>query len=271
MSDLPSIQVFFVFFAIGLLMACKEEVPLLPPVPTTINLSTDALYEGLPAGTNVAFLSTDVEDPSIRYRLVSGEGDEHNANFEISTTLLKTREQFRYDDGATRSIRMQTISPSGMFEQVLTIQLIVFEGTYPSLSSNDFEDGEFMPKSTGGDHENISPNLAISDVPANTVSMVLAMIDLDFNNGWHWAVWNIPPDKILFPAGASWSSNVVLGDNDFGMGYTGPFPPSVHRYRISVYFLDTTLDLEANEYARIPTEVIGHTIAQASIIGKYQP
>lgn len=264
-------QIIIALFVFSLLFACKDEK--LPEVltPTIINLNNTTIYEKLPSGTTVALLSTDIEDTNIRYRLVAGEGDTNNDEFDLRNGVLSTKAILNYKDGDRRQIRVQAILGEAMIEEMLTINIKEFSEDYPSLTSTSFLDDELMPVNFGFNNGNVSPDLEIMDIPSQTVSIALTMRDLDDSNSWHWAVWNIPSDKAMIPQNVSWQGNTVVGDNDFGTGYVGPFPPSEHRYEITIFCLEGTVDLAQRDYGGLPTAMIGKIIAQTSIVGRYKP
>jgi len=268
--SIPKIT-FFLLLIGSLLYNCKEEELPEMIVPTTINLSNTAIYEKLPLGTTVALLSTDIEDINIRYRLVSGEGDVDNNQFEVRNGVLSTRTVLSHKNGINRQIRIQAILGEAIIEEAITINIKAFDEDYPSITSSSFLDGELMPQNFGFNNGNISPDLEITNIPSQTVSISLTMRDLDDNSSWHWAVWNIPEDKSIITQSATWQGSTVEGDNDFGMGYVGPFPPSEHRYEITIFFLESTVDLVKEDYGKLPTAMTGKIIAQSSIIGRYRP
>lgn len=241
--------------------------------PTQINLTNTSIYERLPANSNVATLSTDILDSSPNFRLVNGEGDTNNGDFVIKGTILQTTKRLQFSDGVNRSIRVQVTANMETFEKAINIQVNEFVGTYPRVTSPSFKNNEEMPREFGMNNGNVSPDLDIMDVPSNTVSMVISMNDLDDGNSYHWVVWNIPPDKVKFQRRESETlgGNIVVGNNSFGTGYTGPFPPRVHRYQTSVFFLSGTLDLTPSDFQTLLPKMTGKVIAQASIIGKYTP
>lgn len=65
---------------------------------------------------------------------------------------------------------------------------------------------------------------------------------------------------------------MIQGTNDFGtVGYGGPTPPDKpHNYVITVYALDTTLDLKDGFTKKaFDAAIEGHILAEASISGVY--
>ncbi|MET9793803.1 YbhB/YbcL family Raf kinase inhibitor-like protein [Streptomyces canus] len=118
-----------------------------------------------------------------------------------------------------------------------------------TVTSPDVRDGGAIPATSfantfGCTGENQQLRLQWSGAPKNTRSFAVSMQDVDAPTGsgfWHWTTWDIPAgEKSLgrtLPAGA------VTGTNDSGAsGYMGPCPPAgdiTHRYKITVYALDT--------------------------------
>jgi Raf kinase inhibitor-like YbhB/YbcL family protein len=242
--------------------------------PSQIILSNSSIFELLPADANVAILSSDVDDSRTNFRLVSGEGATHNSDFVVKGNILKTKKVLKYESGNNRSIRLQVSDGVVTYEQIVNIEINQFIGTYPTISSPSFNENGSMPKEFGANHGNVSPDLEIVDVPSNSKNMVLTMIDLDDGNGFHWTVWNIPNNKTKISRGEPWSGvNVVVGQNNYGEepGYTGPFPPSEHRYQITIYFLSENLNLMPSDFLTLMPSMTGKIIAQKSIIGKYKP
>jgi len=252
-----------------LIWGCGKEESIIGP--TSINLSHTTIYELLPRESIVAKLSTNITEGNIRYLLVSGEGDTDNAQFEIKGDIFRTKQQLEHTDGGTRSVRIRVTDGVSEFESAVSITIQKFEGTYPTISSPSFEHNGPMPREFGADHGNISPDLELMNIPTNTVSILLTMRDLDQGGNYHWTVWNIPPDKDRIFQREMWSDQVVVGDNNYGEGYTGPFPPREHRYELAAIFLSETLSLEPNQYTTLTSSLTGKMIAHTSMIGKYKP
>jgi Raf kinase inhibitor-like YbhB/YbcL family protein len=122
--------------------------------------------------------------------------------------------------------------------QIKTQQVMV-------LSSSAFENNGTIPSVYTCDGSNVSPPLAITNVPTNTQSLALIVEDPDARRETvtHWIVWNIPPQKSQFDKGEK--IGFPQGITVFGTtGYGGPCPPSgTHRYFFKLYALDTMLDL----------------------------
>ncbi|ASZ13940.1 YbhB/YbcL family Raf kinase inhibitor-like protein [Chitinophaga pendula] len=132
--------------------------------------------------------------------------------------------------------------------------------------------------------DNQSPQLYWEHAPANTKSFAVTIYDLDAPTGsgfWHWLVFNIPaavtslpagagsPDAGLLPAGAI-QSITDLGEP----GYVGaaPNPGPDHRYLITVYALDKSLDLpQQASPAFVGYNLHFASIAKASLLVYGQP
>jgi len=141
------------------------------------------------------------------------------------------------------------------------------------VTSPDFADGASIPRRFTCQGQNISPALAIADVPTSAKSLVLIVDDPDAPSGTftHWLVWNIPPGTKKLPAGQP-PPGALQGTNDFGsVGYSGPCPPSgTHNYRFYICALNTLLNLpsKASRLA-IDDAIRGHIIAMGTLMGHY--
>ncbi|QKW24510.1 YbhB/YbcL family Raf kinase inhibitor-like protein [Kitasatospora sp. NA04385] len=143
-----------------------------------------------------------------------------------------------------------------------------------TVTSPDLAGGRFSPEhwanSFGCDGGNQPLRLDWRGAPAGTKSFAVTMFDPDAPTGsgfWHWLVWDVPAGttglRETLPAGA------VAGANAAGAeGYLGPCPPvgdHAHRYRITVYALDTaSLALPAATPPTVTTFTMGgHVIGYA--------
>lgn len=127
--------------------------------------------------------------------------------------------------------------------------------------------------------QNISPQLYWENAPKETQSFAVTMYDKDAPTGsgfWHWIVYNIPANvnELKSDAGNFSGLNLpagsVNGNNDAGApGYVGPCPPpgAPHLYLITVYALNTKLDIDKNSSAAVIGFMLNNsTIAKASIV-----
>ena len=139
------------------------------------------------------------------------------------------------------------------------------------VTSTAFEHEGAIPERYTCDGADVSPPLALADVPAEARTLVLIMDDPDAPRGtWdHWVAYDIPPDAEIPEAVGSLGTD---GTNSWGRtGYGGPCPPSgTHRYFFSVYALDIELGLPSGA---AKTEVLdamaGHVVAQGTLLGNY--
>lgn len=141
------------------------------------------------------------------------------------------------------------------------------------VSSPAFGEYGTIPKKYTCDGDNVSPPLTISNIPANTTSLALVVDDPDAPVGTfiHWTVWNIAPTTKEITEGESPHAS-QQGINSAGKtGYTGPCPPSRHRYFFKLYALDTMIGLDGKANASdLEAAMHGHVIAQSRLIGVYQ-
>lgn len=139
------------------------------------------------------------------------------------------------------------------------------------ISSPAFENKTFIPSKYTCDGENVSPPLAISQIPIQAKSLVIITDDPDAPSGmWvHWLVWDIPVTHLL-------KENEVHGTeglNDFKQHhYGGPCPPSgTHRYFFKLYVLDKLLRLPPDtEKTALEKAMSGYILAFGELIGLYQ-
>jgi Raf kinase inhibitor-like YbhB/YbcL family protein len=158
------------------------------------------------------------------------------------------------------------------------------------VRSNTFQNNTVMPQSmvfngtlgsvcTGG---NTSPDLEWTSSLPWTKSYTVVVYD-ETGEFTHWGVYNIPPNVNRLPSGAGSldaNGNPVISfpqiSNDtFTVGYVGPCPPAnvqplTHKYRFTVYALDTTFDLPQFNGFLAPSEtlfraMIGHVIETTTI------
>ena len=147
-----------------------------------------------------------------------------------------------------------------------------------SISSEDFKEGEEIPKQFGYKHGNEKPKLIFEGIPGNSKSLALIMDDPDAMGAvgkvWvHWLMYRIrnteSPNLFVDP-----DKLVKMGKNDFGeIGYGGPAPPDKrHTYIFKAYALDTVLDLnEGYSKQELEDAMKGHIVAEAQLTGTYAP
>ena len=65
-----------------------------------------------------------------------------------------------------------------------------------TITSTAFKEGENIPRIFTCDDQNVSPPLAWTGIPTNTVSLALIVDDPDAPAGtWvHWVLFNLPPN-----------------------------------------------------------------------------
>ena len=138
------------------------------------------------------------------------------------------------------------------------------------IGSNDFDHKGDIPRKFTCDGEDLLPDIYVSDLPEQTVSLALVIEDPDAPSGlWtHFLCWNIP---ILQNEGdyKTISSRGITSDGS--MEYHGPCPPKgVHSYHFRVLALDSYLDLEEGaDREEFDQEIKDHIIESAELIGYY--
>jgi Raf kinase inhibitor-like YbhB/YbcL family protein len=148
------------------------------------------------------------------------------------------------------------------------------------LKSPTFENMETIPVKYTGLGEDVSIPLQWSNIPSGTKSIAILMDDPDAPIGTftHWIIFDIPPEKTALPEGVpqelELSDGSKQGKNDFGrIGYNGPMPPpgKVHHYVITIFALDTVLNLPAGINAKAFHRAIkGHILAEGKLVGLFK-
>ena len=141
------------------------------------------------------------------------------------------------------------------------------------ITSSTFTEGGKILKIYTCDDQNVSPPLAWTGVPSNTMTLALIMDDPDAPSGtWvHWVLYNLPANLTSLEQGKNGGG--TDGKNDFGKpGYGGPCPPrgSTHRYFVKLYALDSNLDLKSDATkSQLENAMKGHILAQGQLMGRY--
>ena len=154
-----------------------------------------------------------------------------------------------------------------------------------TLTSPAFEDGSVIPaKFTQSVTDFVSPKLAWTNVPPNTVSFVLIAHDPDvaldkkIGDVLHWMAFNIPGTATGLPEGvpatATLADGTVQAKNRRGaIGFLGPGAPAVgpyHHYTFELFALDTKLSLGADATrADVIAAMDGHIIGKRVLVGRF--
>ncbi|MBK6531309.1 MAG: YbhB/YbcL family Raf kinase inhibitor-like protein [Deltaproteobacteria bacterium] len=154
------------------------------------------------------------------------------------------------------------------------------------VTSEAFAEGTTIPihsifNGFGCTGENRSPAIQWSGTPEGTRSFAVIVHDPDAPTGtgfYHWVAYDLPGDTRSLPdnAGAEGSlpAGAHVGRTDYGTGaYGGPCPPPgpAHRYRFSVYALDTPAlgAPEGSSAALVRFMLRGHVLAHGTLTGTY--
>ena len=147
-----------------------------------------------------------------------------------------------------------------------------------SISSEDFKEGEEIPKNCGYKHGNKQPQIDLVDLPAGTTALALIMDDPDAMGavGKVWVHWlSYRRNDAPYPINFVQPGNMIEGKTDFGeIGYGGPAPPDKrHTYVFKAYALEVDLGDLKEGYSKQELEdaMEGFIVAEAKLTGTYAP
>jgi len=153
------------------------------------------------------------------------------------------------------------------------------------LTSPAFKQNHQIPRRYTGDGDDISPQLAWTEVPPAAKELALIVDDPDAPTPepWvHWVLYKIPPTAVGLPEHVLPALRVnspggsLQGQNSWpkGIGYRGPAPPKghgLHHYYFKLFALDVPLTLEPGiDKSTLLAAIKGHILDAAELIGTYQ-
>ena len=144
-----------------------------------------------------------------------------------------------------------------------------------SVISPAFDDQAAIPVEHTCDGVDVSPEMDVAGLPAETMTLAIIVDDPDAPLGtWdHWVEFDVTATggDFVFPRDAG--SVGVAGINSWRVtGYMGPCPPpgEEHTYEFTVYALDTALALpEGVDSEAVESAMSGHVLGSAVLEGTY--
>jgi Raf kinase inhibitor-like YbhB/YbcL family protein len=146
------------------------------------------------------------------------------------------------------------------------------------LTSPAFRDGAEIPTKYTCEGLDISPPLHWTEVPSRTRSFALIVEDPDApdpnapEQPWvHWVVVDLPAERHSLHENLGRLAQGQVGLNDWHhTTWGGPCPPfGRHHYVFKLYALDRTLDLPRPTKQQVEDAIIGHVLAEATLVGTY--
>ncbi|WP_157948319.1 YbhB/YbcL family Raf kinase inhibitor-like protein [Pulveribacter suum] len=155
------------------------------------------------------------------------------------------------------------------------------------ITSSSYPNGGEIPlrnayTQQGG--SNLSPELSITALPAETKSIAIVMDDEVAPCGVadkacvHWNVFNLPSHKVQIAEGENLASiaGVLFGTAfDGRAGYQGPNPPNRHTYKLTVYALDKAIAAPLTQSSYTRSEFLGKfgssVIKSETWVGHFSP
>lgn len=154
------------------------------------------------------------------------------------------------------------------------------------VSSSAFENHGSVPLQYSAYGDNVSPQLAWTNLPEGTVQLALVMDDPIAPTPQpfvHWVAYNVPaaaslPEALSKDAqvsGVADLAGMINGLNGLRQaGYFGPRPPvdgKLHAYHFRVYALDAELNLpEGLDKDTLLKAIEGHVLGTGMLMGHYE-
>jgi Raf kinase inhibitor-like YbhB/YbcL family protein len=155
-----------------------------------------------------------------------------------------------------------------------------------AMSIAAFADGTDIPPQFTQAGNQTSPAITWANAPANTVTFLLHMHDLDFSHNQttddqlHWLVWNIPASATGLAEGLPQGATLPNGAFQIsvsGQVYRGPGAPATgpkHHYTFELYALDTKVDVQPGTDAfdtrtNVMKAIQGHVLAKTAYMGLF--
>ena len=153
------------------------------------------------------------------------------------------------------------------------------------VRSNDFQDGQDIPRRFTCRGDGVSPHLTWTGAPDATKSYAVITMDWDAPSPQvrlfpitHWVLYNIPADMTEIPEGSTnadlTQKKIVPGLNIAGQpGYAAPCPPmGTHHYEFRIYALDTDqIHPASNDRAGVLKSMEGHVLGYGELVGLKSP
>jgi len=145
--------------------------------PTALTLSSNAVQERQPPGTEVGKLQSDDPDfgDTFQYKFVIGAGDIDNDKFEIVGTSLQIKGELDFELKSTYSVRIRTTDQRGQFyERTFTINVSDVNEAPTDLRFLDPTTNVDMLDNARMDEV---PSVAPTNPPPTTTDILLANLD----------------------------------------------------------------------------------------------
>ncbi len=139
------------------------------------------------------------------------------------------------------------------------------------------EDGGRFPLDHTGRGKDLSPEIVLENLSpkARTLAVTLEDLSHPIRDFTHWVLWDYPAGTGIpggLPRGGRLENGAVQGVAYGFHRYAGPKPPrrACHRYRLTVYALDGSLDLGPNARKRqFLRAAAGHVLQKGSLTAEF--
>ena len=145
------------------------------------------------------------------------------------------------------------------------------------VTSSAFVEGGEIPRANSCYGIDRQPDLTWSGAPAGTLSFAAVLID-DTLDYVHWVAYDVPPNTMSFPTGASDDGQLPAGTQEadaYCVEYCGPCPGQMHQYSFRIYALDVaTIAFTAQnpiDDADLDAAFDANTLGIATLTGTFTP
>ena len=180
-----------------------------------------------------------------------------------------------FTQDVTRKVGRAISAVRAGVEKIASRKLATEQNRTLVVTSQDFTNGNPLPRSATKDGEGIPPIIAWSNVPEGTLSFVLICEDPDAplpEPFAHWLVYDIPPVATMLDEATRNTSREGKNSN-LKQGFVPAAPPrghGSHAYHFQVFALDAELPINpgAGRY-ELMESMRGHVLAWGELIGTY--
>ncbi|MCB9188579.1 MAG: tandem-95 repeat protein [Flavobacteriales bacterium] len=163
------------------------EVLQVPNAPYDMTVDTLFVYEDNELGEKVGTIQTLDYDPydEFTYSLISGSGDEDNAQFSISDNVIYIETKTNYDIKQYYNLRVEVMDMYGLtYEEAFVVEVLEVEGVEVPLPSTNFISPNGDGKNDYWKVQNIEIYQEMELLIFDQFGQILYQVDGGYDNSW---------------------------------------------------------------------------------------